>query len=164
MIENRKYMKALSITLLALLVALTTMAADENMLKPSARDKCPVCGMFVARYPDWIAVILFRDGSRAFFDGPKDMFKYYFDMKHYVPSKSPSDIEALRVVDYYLLTPIDGRNAYYVIGSDVFGPMGRELIPFEKESDAKEFLKDHKGKGILRFKEVTRVIVKGLDQ
>jgi nitrous oxide reductase accessory protein NosL len=34
-------------------------------------------------------------------------------------------------------------SAYYVLGSDIYGPMGRELIPFEKEADAKEFIKDH---------------------
>ena len=41
--------------------------------------------------------------------------------------------------------------------------MGRELIPFEKVDDAKEFMKDHKGKVLLKFKEVTFPLVKGLD-
>jgi copper chaperone NosL len=158
-------MRTLSVILLALFLTVSSMAAEETAsFKPSARDKCPVCGMFVAKYPDWIAIILFRDGSRAMFDGAKDMFKYYFDVKRYSPSKSPSDIASFRVMDYYTLTPVDGREAYYVIGSDVFGPMGKELIPFEKQADAKEFLKDHKGKGILRSTEVTEQIVKGLDQ
>lgn len=157
-------MRTLCAALLILFASLSLMAAEEKAPpKPSARDKCPVCGMFVAKYPDWTAVMLFRDGSRVFFDGAKDMFKYYLDMKRYAPSKNPSGIEAVRVTDYYSLTPIDGRDAYYVIGSDVYGPMGRELIPFAKESDAKEFLKDHKGKGILRFKEVKQETLKGLD-
>jgi copper chaperone NosL len=156
--------RTLCATLLILFASLSLMAAEEKPLpKPSARDKCPVCGMFVAKYPDWTTVMLFRDGSRVFFDGAKDMFKYYLDMKRYAPAKNPSDVEAVRVTDYYSLTPIDGRDAYYVIGSDIYGPMGRELIPFAKESDAKEFLKDHKGKGMLRFKEVTQETLKGLD-
>jgi len=41
--------------------------------------------------------------------------------------------------------------------------MGRELIPFAREIEAREFKKDHKGKSILRFKDVTPAIVKGLD-
>jgi copper chaperone NosL len=53
--------------------------------------------------------------------------------------------------------------AFYVLGSDAYGPMGRELIPFEKETEAREFLKDHKGKNILRFRDITYSIVKGLD-
>ena len=49
------------------------------------------------------------------------------------------------------------------MGSDIYGPMGRELIPFEKETDAREFMKDHKGKSMLRFTDVTPDILKGLD-
>lgn len=41
--------------------------------------------------------------------------------------------------------------------------MGKELIPLEKEADAKEFMKDHKGQSILRFKGITYQIIKGLD-
>jgi nitrous oxide reductase accessory protein NosL len=41
--------------------------------------------------------------------------------------------------------------------------MGRELIPFSKAEDAREFMKDHKGKAILRFRDVTPEVLKGLD-
>lgn len=138
-------------------------AAERGAPKPTAGDKCPVCGMFVAKYPDWTMVVLFKDGSHAFFDGAKDMFKYLSDMKRYDPSKKTEDVEAIRVKDYYRLSWIDARKAWYVLGSDVFGPMGRELIPLEKEADAKEFMKDHQGKRILRFPDVTREVIKTLD-
>jgi copper chaperone NosL len=61
------------------------------------------------------------------------------------------------------LAPIDGIKALYVIGSDIYGPMGRELIPFEKEADAVEFMKDHKGQSKLKFADVTADILKNLD-
>ena len=117
----------------------------------------------MAKYPDFIAGIQFKDGTHAFFDGAKDMFKYYLDLKKYNPSKTPADIDTLRVTNYYDLTLINGFEAFYVVGSDVYGPMGRELIPFAKEGDAREFLKDHKGKSLLKFKEVTPAIIKTLD-
>jgi len=91
------------------------------------------------------------------------MFKYYFNLKKYQPSKNSSDIDSIYVTDYYHLTLIDGLPAYYVLGSDIYGPMGRELIPFEKEADAKEFMKDHQGKSILRFKEINDKVIKTLD-
>ena len=138
-------------------------AEDPKPLKPSARDKCPVCGMFVAKYPDWQAQVIFRDGSLAYFDGTKDMFKYLFNLKKYNPTKKPADIRAIYVTDYYELIFINGREAYYVAGSDIYGPMGRELIPFRKEADARGFLKDHKGKTLLKSEEVTPEIVRGLD-
>jgi len=79
------------------------------------------------------------------------------------PLEGDSDIRALFVTDYYTLTLINGYEAFYVLGSDVYGPMGKELIPFEKEAEAREFMKDHKGKAILRFKDVTPEIIKPLD-
>lgn len=101
-------------------------------LQPNMKDKCPVCGMFVAKYPDFLAQVVFKDGSHAFFDGTKDMFKYYFNLKKYAPKKSPQDISAIYVKDYYTLEPIDGCKALYVAGSNVYGPMGKELIPFAR--------------------------------
>lgn len=146
-----------------LLPAFPSLAAEQETPKPAAKDKCPVCGMFVAKYPDWIMAVSFKDGSHAFFDGAKDMFKYLLDMKRYDPRRKPEDIRAVLVKDYYRLSWVRAQDAWYVIGSDVYGPMGRELIPMEKEADAREFLKDHKGAGILRFGGVTMEVVKTLD-
>ncbi len=122
------------VLLLFLWLASLVAAAEKGMPKPTAKDKCPVCGMFIFKYPDWTSAVIFKDGSRAFFDGPKDMFKYLLDLKRYNPSKKTEDIDAIWVLDYYAVSPINARNAWYVLGSDVFGPMGRELIPLEKES------------------------------
>ena len=91
------------------------------------------------------------------------MFKCYLNLKKYHPVKNPSDIDTIYVNDYYGLTPVDGFKAVYVIGSNIFGPMGRELIPFEKEADAKEFMKDHRGQSMLKFTEVTADVLKNLD-
>jgi nitrous oxide reductase accessory protein NosL len=160
--------QTLSLALIAFILTLTltlslSWSGDRKPIKPAARDKCPVCGMFVAKYPNWVAEIIFRDGTYAIFDGTKDMFKYYFNLKKYNPSKGLADIDSIYVTGYYDLVFIDGYQAFYVIGSDVYGPMGRELIPFEKEEDAKEFMKDHRGKTLLRFKDVTMEAIQSLD-
>lgn len=138
-------------------------AAETGAPKPAARDKCPVCGMFVAKYPDWTTAIRFRDGSHVYSDGAKDLFKYLHDLKKYDPARKQEDIQAALVMDYYRLSWIDARSAWYVLGSDVYGPMGRELIPLEKEADAKEFMKDHKGIQIIRFADVKMEVIKTLD-
>jgi copper chaperone NosL len=167
-IEIRKKSRVAALFLLSLLLLTGVYcpkapAQTKSPGKPSPRDKCPVCGMFVAKYPDFLAAIVHTDGSTAWFDGPKDMFKYYLNPAKAQPSRKPSDFAALWVTDYYGLTWTDGRKAFYVTGSNVFGPMGRELIPFEKEAEAKEFLKDHAGKAVLSFKDVTSDALKGLD-
>ncbi len=147
------------------LVCLTSVAfaADLKPRKPGPNDKCAVCGMFVAKYSDFAAQIQFRDGTVAFFDGPKDLFTYYQGLPRYNQKKKQSDVAAVFVTSYYAQTPIDGLSAWYVAGSNVLGPMGRELISFAKESEARDFKKDHSGKTILRFKDVTPVVIKGLE-
>ena len=89
--------------------------------------------------------------------------KYYFDLPKYNPAKTIADIGLILVSDYYKLTLIDGHKAWYVIGSDVYGPMGKELIPFPDETAAKEFRVDHKGTAILQFNDITPEIIKPLD-
>jgi copper chaperone NosL len=152
------------ISCIIIFMAAVALAGEKGPVTPAPNDKCPVCGMFVKKYPDWTSQIVFRDRSYAVFDGVKDMFKYYFGMKKYNPSHVPGDVDSIYVIDYYSLRPTDGRKANYVIGSDVYGPMGRELIPFAKIDDAKEFLKDHRGKRVLRFDEVTQEIIQELDR
>ncbi len=146
-----------------LFLSSVTVAAGKGYTKPAEKDKCPVCGMFVVKYPDWIAEAAFRDGSYAVFDGPKDLFKYLAELKKYAPGRRQADIEAIYVMDYYAVKPIDAYAAFYVLGSDIYGPMGAELVPFEKEADAREFQKDHQGKRILRHKDITPDILKGLE-
>lgn len=153
----------LGIVLGFLVLGLQVWAAPKGMPRPTAKEKCPVCGMFVTKYPDWISAVVFKDGSQAFFDGAKDMFKYLLDLKRYSSTKKKEDADAIWVQDYYSLSPIMAGKAWFVLGSDVFGPMGRELIPLETESGAREFLKDHKGQRILKFSEVTLEIIRALD-
>lgn len=132
-------------------------------LAPKEGEKCAVCGMFVHKYPDWVAQILFEDGTRLFFDGAKDMFTFVLRMEKYRPGKNTGDIAEMYVTDYYDLSPIDARKAHYVIGSDVLGPMGRELVPFGDRAAALEFLKDHKGDRALTFGDVTAETLKELN-
>jgi nitrous oxide reductase accessory protein NosL len=91
------------------------------------------------------------------------MFKYLQDMPKWAPGNKSEDIVAIRVTEYYGLSKIDARSAWYVIGSDVLGPMGHELVPLQTEADAEEFLHDHGGKRILRFNDVTQVLPGDLD-
>ena len=150
------------VSLTAGVAALQAATAVKAWVRPAASDRCPVCGMFVSKYPDWTAEIVFQDGSYVVFDGAKDMFTYYFDIGKYSPAKKREDIASLYVTDYYAVTSVDARSAYYVGGSEVHGPMGKELVPFAKESDARGFKDDHRGKTVLTFGAVTPEILKTL--
>ncbi len=150
-------------SLLFLTMVIPALAGEQAPPKPAATDKCMVCGMFVAKYPDWTAAIVFKDGVSRFFDGPKDLFTYSLSIKKYDPRRGLPDIDAIWVKDYYTLSFIDGKRAFYVIGSNVLGPMGRELVAFKSQADARAFLKDHEGKKVLRFKDITPEVMKQLE-
>ena len=122
-------------------------ATTAQMPPPPADAKCPVCGMFVAKYPKWVTMIQDNHGTNFYFDGVKDMMKYYF--------KHPKEAKKIIVQDFYTLQPIDAKKAFYVIGSNIYGPMGYELIPFRTKKDAAVFKKEHYGKAILTFDAIT---------
>ncbi len=120
-------------------------------IKVPKKAACPVCGMWVAKYPKWVALISTKD-EKLYFDGVKDMMKFYLNPKRFHHNKI--DPTSIKVTDYYSLNAIDAKKAYYVIGSNIYGPMGEELIPFFKLEDAKAFKSDHDGKKIIRFDEI----------
>lgn len=141
-----------------------TVGADSGPPPPpEPREKCPVCGMFVAKYPDWVAVVTFEDGHSVYFDGAKDMFKYLFDVQKYDPSRAAAAVQQIHVTEYYDTRLIPAKTAFFVVGSDVYGPMGRELIPLATAADAKTFSADHDGRRTLRFGEVTPELIESLD-
>ena len=138
-------------------------AAVVSVPAPRPADRCPVCGMFVAKYPQWVATVVWRGGPAVHFDGAKDLFKYLLQLPKYASGRSPSEIEAVAVTEFYDVRRIDAREAHYVVGSDVLGPMGRELVPFATLAAAEEFARDHRGRRILRFTEVTLRLVQRVD-
>lgn len=140
----------------------------EGRIEVREDEKCPVCGMFVFKYPKWAAQIYVKHNEHEHhlsFDGVKDMMKFYFNPSRwgnygYVTSKT---ITKIAVSDYYSGKGIDGRAAFYVVRSDIYGPMGHELIPFAFEEEAKTFLKEHKGMKVLRFNDIAETMVYELD-
>jgi copper chaperone NosL len=149
--------------LIVFCLAAVSVAVEPKISAPPQKEKCPVCGMFVSLFLDWNARIEFKDSSHATFDGAKCMSKYYLNIEKYNPQKSKNDVTEISVKDYYSKASSDALQAFYVIWSDVYGPMGHEPIPFEKEVDARKFLEEHKGKKILRFKEINSNLIRSLD-
>lgn len=156
---NARISVAAMALLLTVFFAPSVRAAPEESVEANVR--CPVCGMFVAKYDNWIAQIRLADGKVLFFDGVKDLLVFYFQPQRYSKATG-GDIREIWVKDYYTLSWIDGRKALYVIGSDVYGPMGRELIPFAGRDAAQNFMQDHRGRKIIEFEEITEELVQSM--
>jgi nitrous oxide reductase accessory protein NosL len=153
MIANlRETFGVYALVLSGVAMAFPAVACDSP--PPGTSDRCPVCGMFVATHPNWIASTRFNDGTQVFFDGPKDLFRYVLDLETYRPGLTVDDIDEIEVTDYYTTDLIDARGAFFVVGTDVMGPMGPELVPTRTRDEAATLMKDHGGKKILAFEEV----------
>ena len=150
---------------LVIVASIPTTTAVENLDTPATpgdRERCPVCGMFVAPYPEWVAQVRHTDGTTVFFDGCKDLFKYLLLLDEKAPDRNRKSVASVFVTNYYDGEVIAARTAHFVPGSDVMGPMGPELVPHRSVRAAADFMKDHKGWAILRFDEVTEAVLREL--
>lgn len=137
------------------LALLSGPALATHPPQPGPSDRCPMCGMFVAPHPTWVAAVVFADGSASFFDGPKDMFRYLHALRSSAAGGNREAVVEVWVTDYYTTRPVDARTAHFVLGTDVLGPMGRELVPVAGAAAADTLLRDHGGDRVLTFEQVT---------
>ncbi len=147
--------RILAVGALVVVLCLSAPAIGHDPARPGKRDRCPVCGMFVAPYPHWVAVIEFSDGSRAFFDGPKDLFRYLFDMGKYTRQKTRADVAHVYVTEFYTTRLTEVSEVTFIAGSDVLGPMGHELVPVAGEAHVETFMKEHVGTKKFSFEEMS---------
>jgi len=114
---------------------------------PGPKVRCPVCGMFVAPYTAWQSSILYADGRRDYFDGPKDLFRHFLSLD----AAAVETVREVWLTEYYSAQPVLAKEVYLIGGSDVLGPMGEEMVPVAGRETAETFLRDHGGKRILQF-------------
>jgi len=143
-------------------LALSNHLHAQQQVNVSPGMRCSVCGMFVAKYPNWLTRIHYDDLKKVlFFDGVKDMMVFYFNPERY-DGADRQQINKILVKDYYSLQWLSAKEALYVIGSDVYGPMGHELIPFSSREGAENFMKDHHGEKILTFDKITHDLIESM--
>lgn len=126
--------------------------AKGKIIEPVDKDVCPVCGMYPTKFPKNKCQIQTADGEVVHFCSTQCLFEYLKNFQKY--GKTELNTKFVWVVDYESGQWIYGQNAFYVIGTDVAGPMGKEAYPFVNKEKAVAFSTAHPGK-VLRFKEVT---------
>ncbi len=139
----------------------SNQAAYAHFVKAAEDDVSPVCGMPLDKDPEWTSVIMFKDGKHVKLHGPKTMFVFCFNRTKYDSSHDKSDISTMHVIDYYSRKSIKAEEAYYVLGCNVTGPMGDDLIPLKDRASADKFREEHGGK-IFSFDEITPEVINKL--
>jgi nitrous oxide reductase accessory protein NosL len=132
--------------------ALAALAAAPALLAGCGRDRatrprCARCGMYADTDPAFRAGATSADGQAVHFDSPRCLMQW-------LASDAARGAEAPWVTEYYGQRKAPAAFCWYVIGSDVVGPMGPDLIPLADEPSARRFAEEHGGRRVLRFDEI----------
>lgn len=148
----------LIVCILTLVVASGASWAEE-FPKPGKNDRCPVCGMFVYKYPKWAAGLVFQSGARYFHCCPKCMLHNLHQVTKYQPGESRENLRLIWVTEYYTTKQMAAQDVLFVVGSNLIGPMGLDLIPVKGRAAAENLMKDYNGELILTLDQITPEIV-----
>lgn len=128
------------------------------MLTPKpvpAEARCPVCGMYPARFRSWAAQIIYKDGASHFFDSPVNLHVFLADMARYTNTYTSADIHTSHVTDLTSGTWIEASAAWYVLGSKALGPMRDGNLPAFSTREAASAFADAQGGTIVMADEIT---------
>ena len=123
---------------------------------------CLVRHTKVYKDPSWVAKIELNSGKKIFFSSPKSMFEFYFRPGKWfdVGVKSEQDFKEILVTDFKTLKPVKAKGAFYIYGSNVGSLAGDDLVVFNSYSDAEKFSKEHNGKRIFGFRDVSDALIR----
>lgn len=111
-----------------------------------AEARCPVCGMYPARYPRWAAQVIFKDGAAHYFDSPVNLFNFLHKVSRYERRYTLDDVAVSYVRDFESGQWVEASQAFFVQGSRVAGPMRNADLPvFASRAAADAFARQHRG-------------------
>lgn len=129
-----------------------------------AEARCPVCGMYPARYPRWAAQIVFQDGATHFFDSPVDLFGFMNGVGRHSSPYTMNEAATQFVTDFESGEWVAAEQAFYVNGSSVVGPMRDADLPaFGSRAAAEAFARARGGK-VLVHADVTADVIRALSR
>jgi copper chaperone NosL len=97
-------------------------------------ERCALCGMKIDSLSAWRADLELVDGTTRHFDTPRCALRAWRGGRF--------DARTIRVIEYYDRVWKDGNEVAFVIGSDVNGPMGPDVVPVDPLR-AQKFADDH---------------------
>jgi len=157
-------------TLTALFFIVMLAACSDNSVQKElvhkavameSSDECHLCGMLITHFDGPKGEIFRKEqGEKVFkFCSTRDMFSYYLDPENkrnvrqilvHDMSKMPWGSDSIDDKHF-----IDAKVAWFVVGSEKTGAMGKTLASFSLETDAQAFAEEFGGK-VLSFNEVNQ--------
>lgn len=135
------------------LPALGALGAVGSGCKRHDEARCKHCGMRIEAGSAWRTELVGDDGKAVAFDTPRCALQSWRSGK--TPARS------IRVQEYYDRQTRDGNEVRFVIGGDVVGPMGSDLVPVDPPR-ASKFIQDHTADRALKLEEITPEVLAGI--
>jgi nitrous oxide reductase accessory protein NosL len=150
----------------------------------TTEDACDVCGMVIPNHPGPSTEIFYRDeqpsghDNPARFDSTWEAFQYHFERADRGWTASAFYVTDYSAVDYTVSTAggdrlisthpeasafVEAEDVTFVVGSEVKGAMGRDLVAFSERADAESFA-DEYGGSLASFDDVTPETIAQLRQ
>jgi hypothetical protein len=127
-------------------LAITALALAPLSACKKGDARCKHCGMRIDPTSAWHAELVGADGTITTFDTPRCALTSW--RSGTTPAKS------IQVQEYYDRKTHDGSELRFVIGGDVVGPMGPDLVPVDPPRSSK-FIQDHGADRALALAEIT---------
>lgn len=136
----------MSPVLRAALLGLVLVACGDD------RPRCSACGMYADTAPAWAVGARTRSGEEVRFDAPRCFF---------ARALRERDLVSPWVTEYYSQSRQPAEKMAFVEGSDVTGPMGRDLVPVNPVN-VPRFVQEHGGRS-LPFEAIDAAVLGRLD-
>jgi copper chaperone NosL len=123
---------------------------EDCRLQVSLQDRCPVCGMFPAKWPDDAAAMVVGDDLTYYFCSNGCLLRAFRHPAKYL-GVDPKKVIRLVVKDYFTGKSLDANDAFWVAGSDALGPMGPALVALSSDQAMRTFMARHGGSLVFRL-------------
>ncbi len=141
--------------------ALGVVTSTSPNARPARSGRCAMCGMELSAHPSWVGEVELPDGSSRFGCSVRCTLGMSMHAPKFLGVES-STLKRVEVPDYLKPgTMIPASEAWYVVDSDVRGPMGAELVPVASEADARVVVQRHGGR-VVRRSDVTTALLQNL--
>ncbi len=123
----------------------------ENPMEVRTFDRCIVCGAYVFQNNNTASEI-YMDGRYIYFDTPKDMLKFIFDMDTYIKIRKlnfkDKRIKSIYTKSFDTKSWENAKNLYYVFTEN-------DVIPFKNLEEIKKIY-NSKDIKVLHFNEIKK--------
>ena len=137
-------------------VTAAVMGLDsEGNMQVSKEDTCSICGMPIHKHLRFATGIEIKDGAAFYFCGTQCLIRAWLKPEIYI-GVPKENLKTSVVTSYFNGENLNGKNAFFIMGSDVMGPMGPSMIALATEREKEAFISRHGGTSVFGIDSISK--------